>query len=311
VLYNSFIEKSKIFTKEKNFRGRKPMYHIIINPVSGKNRGLKNLRKVEKILEERGVAYEVHQSSAVRDAEDIVRGLTEAGEYDIIVLGGDGTLHEVLNGIADPSRCKLGLVPSGTGNDFAEKLSLSKKVDEAMKTILDGEAKDVDYLDVGGVRCMNVAGVGMDVDVLERCQKGKFRGKIKYFMSLLKSIFAFKGYPIVVNYDGKEEKHDALLAAVCNGAQFGGGIPICPPAVVDDGKMNVLIVDHIKGKLNLCKALVVLMLGKMPTFHKAKHFLCDKIRFTPLVPCTLQLDGELYKGLDFNVKICKGLKMYR
>ncbi|MBQ9714148.1 MAG: diacylglycerol kinase family lipid kinase [Clostridia bacterium] len=286
------------------------MQHIIVNPVSGKKRAAKNLQKVEKLLQNAGVEYVTHITGAAGEAESVVRALTEQGENDFIVLGGDGTLHEVLNGIAEPEKCRLGLIPSGTGNDFAEKLGLPLKVEDAMQRILNGEAKSVDYLQVGDRRCMNVAGLGMDVDVLERCQRGKMRGKLKYFSSLLKSIFAFKGYAVIIEKDGVEEKYDALLAAVCNGSFFGGGIPICPCAEVDDGLMNVMIVDHIKGKLRLIKALLTLMKGKMPQYKRTTHFLCEKIRFQPIVPCTVQLDGELYRNLSFDVQVKKGLKIY-
>ena len=286
------------------------MQHIIVNPISGRKRGAKNLRVVEEILQRMQIEYEVHTTTAKGDGEKFARELTERGENDLIVLGGDGTLHEVLNGIADPAQCRLALIPSGTGNDFAAKLGLSLKPADALKFVLENQPKAVDYLQVGNRRCMNVAGLGMDVDVLQRCQRGKMRGKMKYFASLLKSIFAFKGYEIVMHKDGVEEKHDALLAAVCNGSKFGGGIPICPPAEVDDGLMNVMLVDHIKGKWKLVKALLTLMKGKMPQYQRTTHFLCDSVRFEPLKPCTVQLDGELYNDLSFDVKVGKGLKMY-
>lgn len=287
------------------------MQHIIVNPVSGKKRGVKNLRIVEALLKEAQIEYEVHTTTVVGEAEKIVRELTERGENDIIVLGGDGTLHEVLNGISNPAQCRVALIPSGTGNDFAEKLGIPLKAADAVKLFLKKDPKEIDYLQVGNRRCMNVAGLGMDVEVLERCQRGKMRGKLKYFISLLKTFFVFKGYAIAVRKeDGTEEKHDALLAAVCNGSQFGGGIPVCPPAEVNDGLMNVMIVDHIKGKWKLVKALLTLMKGKLPQYERTTHFLCESVRFEPLVPCTVQLDGELYPNLPFDVKIGKGLKMY-
>lgn len=287
------------------------MQHIIVNPVSGKKRGVKNLRIVEALLKEAQIEYEVHTTTVAGEAEKTVRELTERGENDIIVLGGDGTLHEVLNGISNPAQCRVALIPSGTGNDFAEKLGIPLKAADAVKLFLEKAPKNIDYLQVGNRRCMNVAGLGMDVEVLERCQRGKMRGKLKYFISLLKTFFVFKGYAIVVRKeDGTEEKHDALLAAVCNGSQFGGGIPVCPPAEVNDGLMNVMIVDHIKGKWKLVKALLTLMKGKLPQYERTTHFLCESVRFEPLVPCTVQLDGELYPNLPFDVKIGKGLKMY-
>ena len=286
------------------------MYHIIFNPVAGKKKAAKNLRAVTAELDLRNIEYEVHESIAVRDAESIVFELSERGEKEFIVLGGDGTLHEVLNGLNDPTGCKIGLIPSGTGNDFAEKLGIPMDAKQAILRVLDGEAKPVDYLQVGSRRCMNVAGLGIDVDVLERCQKGKLKGKIKYLLSLVKSFFAFKGYRVRVECEGRVETHDALICAACNGAQFGGGIKICPPAEADDGKLDVIVVDLIGGKWKIIKAFIKLLRGKVIEYPLTTYIRADRVQFVPEKPCTVQLDGELYENLHFDSKICKGLLFY-
>lgn len=287
------------------------MLHIIYNPVSGKKRAAKNLVVVERLLQERGIEYEVHGTCESHDGERIARDLTERGENEIVILGGDGTLHEVLNGLVDPTLCTLGLVPSGTGNDFAACVGLPLDVEKATKIILDGTPKSTDYIEVADRRCMNVGGIGMDVDVLERCLRGKMHGKLKYFISLIKSVFTFKGYPVTVIIDGKEEKHNALLVDICNGKVYGGGIPICPKADVEDGKISAMIVDNIKGKFALIKALLTLMKGKLLEYPKTSYYLCDEVIIKPDKPCIAQLDGELYPDLDFHAKIKTGLKFYR
>lgn len=286
------------------------MYHIIFNPVAGKKKALKNLRVVEETLQRRNLAYEVHQSCDVHDAESIARRLTEAGETELIVLGGDGTLNEVLNGLADPTVCKIGLVPSGTGNDFAERRGISLDPQKAIDRILDGEATDVDYIDVSGTRCMNVAGLGIDVDVLERCHRGKMKGKIKYMISLIKSLFTFKGYRVEIKSEDKEETHDVLICAACNGSQFGGGIKICPPAKEDDGQMDVVVVGFIKGKWKIIKAFFELLKGKIIEYPLTKYFRCKSVTFLPKTKCPIQLDGELYQDHAFEAKLCTGLKFY-
>ena len=220
-------------------------------------------------------------------------------------------MHEVLNGMVDPTLCRLGIIPSGTGNDFAERLALPKKAEKAMEIILDGEAKVTDYLQVGEVRCMNVAGLGMDVDVLERCQRGKMKGKLKYLVSLVKSLFAFKGYPIAVERGPHVERRDALIAVACNGSQIGGGIRICPDAVVDDGKISVVVVECIGGKMKILYAFWKLLRGKILKYPATRHFLCEKVRFASDSPCSVQLDGELYTDLDLDIEIRTGLKIYR
>lgn len=289
------------------------MYHIIVNPVSGKRgkRGLKNLAVVERVFKDAGKDYLVHATATAGDGTEIARRLTLAGENKLVVIGGDGTLHEVLNGIAEPSQCRLGLIPSGTGNDFATTLGIPLDAEKAARLVVEGKVKPVDYLEVGGVRCMNVGGTGIDVDVLIRCQQGKFfKGKIKYMMSLLKSLSKFKGCKIEIEANGEKKTHNALIAVACNGTRFGGGIRICPPAKVDDGKLDVLTVECLS-KRQMIKAFMKLLRGKITTYPLTEHFLADRVRIIPETPQTVQLDGELYDGLDFTAEIKSGLSMYR
>ena len=287
------------------------MYNIIFNPVAGKKKAFKNLGIVEHVMSERKAKYQIHKSGGVHDAEYIARDLTKAGETELVVLGGDGTLNEVLNGIHDPSICKLGLVPSGTGNDFATRMGIPLDPEKATLRILDGEAKPIDYIDVSGTRSMNVAGLGIDVDVLERCQRGKMQGKLKYLVSLVKSLFTFKGYKVKIESEGREtETRDVLICAVCNGSLFGGGIKICPDADPSDGKMDVVYVDDPKSILKRMKMLIELMKGKILSYPLTTYFKADKVTFTPENKCPIQLDGELYQNHLFEAKLCTGLKFY-
>ena len=286
-------------------------YHLIFNPTAGKNKKGKTLALIKKLFAERGLVTHTHFTQSPGDATRIVKELTEAGEKEIIAIGGDGTLHEVLNGLHDPSTCHLGIIPAGTGNDFAEHLGLPLRVQDAVKVILNGKTHETDYLEVGGTRCMNVAGIGMDVDVLERCLKGKSRGKLKYLKSLLQSVFAFKGYDVELKNGDEQIEKKVLLVATCNGSQFGGGIRICPVANSGDGKMDVVVVDSVVGKGKLVRALLTLLKGKILDFTKTTHTLCEEFTVKSKTPCPVQLDGELYHGLDFSVKLCRGLNVYR
>ena len=287
------------------------MYCIIVNPNAGKGKGRKNLKTALKLFSERGAEYSVFETTRAGEAKEFSERLTSSGEQEIIVVGGDGTLHEVLNGLSDPSSCRLGLIPSGTGNDFSAAAGLPSNAAQAAEIILSGETKETDFLCVGGVRCMNVGGLGMDVDVLVRCKKGRFvKGKIKYLLSLLQSLFTFKGYEIEIESGERRETHKALIAVACNGTQIGGGIRICPASVIDDGKIDVMAVECM-GKAQIVKAFLYLMKGKVLDYPAAEHFLCERVKIVPSQPCTVQLDGELYDGLEFDARIECGLKMYR
>ena len=157
---------------------------------------------------------------------------------------------------------------------------------------------------------MNVAGLGIDVDVLERCQRGRLKGKIKYLISLINSLFAFKGCKVKIIGNGKEEVRNVLICAACNGSQFGGGIKICPPAKEDDGLMDVVVVDCIGGTWKIVKAFIQLMKGKVIEYPLTTYFRCEKVEFIPEENCPIQLDGELYNNHAFEAKLCKGLKFY-
>ena len=286
-------------------------YKIISNPTAGKKGNKQALALAKSVFDEAGVSYEVFETTRRGEAQEIVARLTDTQEeVKLVVVGGDGTLHEVLNGIKSPEKCALGIIPAGTGNDFAEAAGLPLDFKEAARLIVNGEAKATDYLEVDGVRCMNIAGMGIDTEILERCERGKMKGKLKYLISLLQSVVAFKGWKVSFVNDGERVELNTLVAAACNGRQFGGGLKICPEAVIDDGKIDVVVVEHIKGLFNLAKAFTKLMKGTITSYPKTKHFLCDEIEIDA-PPCTVQLDGELYSGLRFKVKALQGLKIYR
>ena len=286
------------------------MYYVISNPVAGKKGSAQTLAKIVDGLKASGVEFSVHETVCKTDAKRIAKELTESGAKQLIVIGGDGTLHEVLNGIVDPARVELGLIPAGTGNDFADAAGIPSDPMAALDLILKGTAKETDYMEVGGVRSMNLCGMGIDVEVLERCQKGRMKGKPKYLLSLLQSVINFKGHDITFERDGKLVQAKVLIAAVGNGCQCGGGLKVCPDAKIDDGKLDVVIVGYLKGLIQLAKAFSALMKGKITSLPVAQHFLAEEISIQS-APCTVQLDGELYKDLSFNVKVKKGLKVYR
>lgn len=305
------------------------MYHVIVNPEAGKNKRSKTLDKIKKVFDAYGVEYVVHKTEHAGAAKGIAAALTkppmENLSFDdllrakeqkrekvkIVVVGGDGTLHEVINGIYDISKVELGLIPSGTGNDFAAAAGIPEDVEKAAKIVLERPPQDTDYLEVDGVKCMNVGGLGIDVAVLVRYAQYKKRTKFTYFKSLIRTIFKYKGTNITVKANGEEETHNAFIVAACNGFQFGGGIKICPVADASDGKMNIIVVDYVKSFFGIVGMLTKLVGGKLYKHKSTKHFLCEEVSFQTETPCPLQLDGEIYENLRFNAKVKQGLMMYR
>ncbi len=287
------------------------MYHLIANPTAGSRKVVKTLKKVRKVLDEAGVDYIVHETTHKGEGREIAEELTGEDGAEIIVVGGDGTVHEVLNGIRDVTKCRFGIIPSGTGNDFAATAKLPYNAEEATKLILNGEVKDTDYLTVGGKRCMNVGGMGIDVDVLVRCNNGKQTGKLKYVKNLIVSFFKYKGCEVTVECEGETFDKKSLVVVACNGKQFGGGIPICPVATIEDDKMDVIVVECLKSRWDILRAFIMLMRGKIMSYPHKRYYSTDRVKIIPKQPSVVNLDGELYENLEFDAKVCHGLKMYR
>ncbi len=288
------------------------MLHFIVNP-NAYAADPATLSALEEKLKARGAEYDIFLSQEKGEIAGHVRALTEReGEHTVVAVGGDGTLNEVLCGIADPARVTLGLIPLGTGNDFAAAANIPVGL-EALSLILDGEAKYTDYLECGDERrSINIAGLGIDVDILERMERRRERGKkASYFKCLIASLMKYRGIGMRVKVNGEEKEYKSLLAAVCNGRQFGGGIPICPPAVLDDGKLDLLVVD-CPNRLKIPFHLVLLMKGKILTRKIAHHMLCEEVEILPEKGGSAQYDGELFPAEGLSVRVVSGkLKVFR
>lgn len=288
------------------------MLDIVFNPKAAKGRAERALKKVEKKLTDANIAYRVHKTHYQRHATEVTKELIAAGAQTVIAMGGDGTINEVLNGFSDFENVNMGIIPCGSGNDFAGCIKLPLKPEEALDIILNGEAKPTDYMDCSGVRGINIIGTGIDVDVLKRYKKGKiFRGKVQYMLSLIVSLFKFKDYRLSVSYNGKTEDRKALVACACNGRMLGGGIKICPIAVPDDGFMDYVVAFDVK-KRKIPGAFIKLMKGKILEEPIAYTEKTTRLLVESPDSLTVNVDGELYDDLPFDVRLISGeLKLYR
>ncbi len=286
------------------------MLNVIVNP---------HVRKMDRLVAElaqrltaRAVPYRIFYPGKAGDAREYAKCLTEAGETQIVAVGGDGTLNEVLCGLRDPSRVELGLIPAGTGNDFAAAAGIPHGA-AALELILNGEAKPTDYIECGGRRSMNIAGMGIDVEILRRCAAMKHgTSRSKYFFSLVATLLRYRGRRIAVTADGTTREYEALIAAVCNGSQLGGGIPLCPAAKIDDGLLELVVVD-CPPRIKLLPELVRLMRGKLlerPITHRVS---CKAVKIEAVDGAgAVQYDGEIFADSVLDARVVSGgLRMFR
>lgn len=288
------------------------MYHIIVNPQGGKGKSLKALTTVEEIFKNNNAQYVVHKTEYAGHATEIARELSKTPDTNIVVMGGDGSFHEVLCGIDNFDNVTLGLVACGSGNDFIKKSGHSTNVKEAVQTILNGKVGFVDYMELGKYRCLNVGGGGMDVDVLLKYANCKtLKGKAAYYYSLFYTLLHTRFHHLRITADGVTKDTSVFMIGVGNGGFIGGGIPICPNAIVDDGLLNVGYVSEMK------KSKIIFRLFK---FLKGKHvgtdwggeYTAKKVTIEALDDSRFELDGEIIVDTKLDIEVVHNkLKMFR
>lgn len=288
------------------------MFHVVVNPTSGKGKGQKALNKLEKMFNERGVEYIVHKTECRGHAENLARELSLIPDTKLIVMGGDGTFHEVLCGIENFENITLGLVPCGSGNDFIKSSGHPKKVEQALEVILKGESSYVDYIQLDDMRCFNTCGGGIDVDVLLKFAKCKvLKGKVAYFYSLLYALAHTKFYGMRVTVDGETKDMRVFTIGVGNGGYLGGGLPLCPNAKVDDGLLQIGYVNEVK-RWKIPAALMVFLRAKHVSTSWGGEFQGKEVTIESLDGGYFQLDGEIQYVNKLSMKIVSNtLKVFR
>ncbi len=291
------------------------MLDFIINPISGGVNGKSMKRHIEAIeqrLKERNVEYAFHFTEYSRHATQLTEQLIDGGATTIISVGGDGTLHEVINGFKNFDKVALGLLPCGTGNDFAAAIGLPTNPVQALDLIIDGTPKYTDFMQMPTVRGINIIGMGLDVDVLKLYNSKKRRNKITYITSLVKALWKFKygNYNASVNGDGKDYR--SFLTVIANGCKYGGGIPVCPIADPTDKQLNFITVSQIS-KIKIIGAFFKVMAGNIFKVKQVLHKTGQVVKILPEnAEYTVNVDGELYDNIPFEVKIVSDtLRLYR
>ena len=292
------------------------MLSIICNPIAGGVNGVhmsKCIEKVKEKLNSIGVKFKFYMTEFKKHAEQLVKKAIDEGATDVVVMGGDGTLNEVLNGFKDFDKVNLGLIPCGTGNDFATAANIPEDIDKAIDIIVNGTPKYTDYMQfASGIRGFNIVGEGMDVDILKRYEGLKKKSKVGYTKCLVYQLFHITPHDYKVTIDDKEYIFNkTVIADIANGTDYGGGIPICPVAKIDDGLLEFISIENIP-LLKLIKVFLKLKKGKILEQDCTTRISGKKIKVECLDKVTVNVDGELYDDLDLDVEVVSGkLKMYR
>ena len=285
------------------------MYYFIVNPGSRSGKGRSVWKTVELILEREDVEYRVYFTAYRFHAKELAAEITaRGGRINLVAVGGDGTVHEIFDGIQDFSRVTFGYIPTGSSNDFARALGLPVKTEEALAGIL--HPSNFRRIDIGtfrvggeihhfGVSC----GCGFDASVCHEAMSSPVKdllnrlhlGKLTYAATAVKQLIRWKPSKMSLLTDTGEKysfKRTFFVAAM-NGPYEGGGLKMAPKAAMDDGLFDIIIVEGMP------RALIALVLPSafaglhtlLPGVHiiRASSF---KLRTTLRLP--VHADGEAY-----------------
>lgn len=279
---------------------------IILNPVSRHGAGGRFRGTIERELSRRRVPFDLVETEGPLHGRELARQAARAGIDRIVAAGGDGTVHEVANGILDAGAngVALGILPIGTGNDFVKVVPGLSTRPAAFDALAGGRTgvMDVGRASWGGhSECFtNAMGTGIDVEVVRRMRHTRLLpGGMIYLSALIRALASFRPPPVEVDVDGTTIRRRIMNLAVCNGVTIGGSFRICPAARADDGLLDVCIINEMSMLRNA--RMVPRVLTGTHTGRSEVTMLRGssiRLRLEDDRPLWFQLDGELREAPD-------------
>jgi diacylglycerol kinase (ATP) len=225
---------------------------VVANPVSGRGKGRKLIPQIASLLTSRGVEHSILESTSAEDGLRLARDASEGGADIVAALGGDGQVGVVANGILEASnRAALGVIPAGTGNDFARALGLNRKDPLGAARLLgspDMKAIDAVRLTTPQRTCfyVNIGSAGFDSEANAYANGLKFvKGTASYVVAVVVMLRRFKPAQFRVTIDGDEQNFAGMLVTVGNAVSYGGGMKVTPNALLDDGLLDICVLGAV------------------------------------------------------------------
>ena len=271
---------------------------IIFNPYAGRGRGAKRAESVVAALHAVDFEFDSVVSENRGHAVELAERAAEAGRDLIVAAGGDGTLNEVVNGVMQArlhgAPVRLGVMPIGSGNDFAGALGIPTDLPRAAEILKRGVTRRIDIGTVNGRYFANNVGIGFEAQVnIEAHKMTWLRGQMMYLAAILRATVSFPHPVVTIDRDGQRiENKSILMVTAGNNRRIGGGFLVFPEAVPDDGLLDLCVVDAIP------RREILRLLPKLPKGHHVSEPVVEMTRFTRLVvesesPLPVHADGEI------------------
>jgi YegS/Rv2252/BmrU family lipid kinase len=285
--------------------------HLFLNPTAGRGRAGRRQARILELMQSRDLVIELHQSKAVGDLEEQVRQYVDQGAERIIVAGGDGSVHEAVNGVLrSGNSAALGLIPTGTGNDFAKACGVPLNWEHAAQLLADRLAADqhTRTIDIGKMNeryFANGAGIGLDAKVTQIARSYRLPiGDLVYLLAIFRAMLDGLATPrLQISDDAFSWDGPATLASVSNGPWIGGMFHIAPMAANADGEFELLIVEPVTRR-RILALLPKLMSGEHVDEPEIHHQRVTSLTILSSAPMPSHLDGEvqpLQQQFDFSI----------
>lgn len=296
------------------------MHTFIINPHARTGLGLKIWRQLEKILKTSEIEYQAFLTHYPNHAAEFAHSLTSGSkEVTLIVLGGDGTINEVVNGIQNLSKVTLGYIPIGSSNDFARSMKLSKEPEVMLKQIL--SPSEFTYINIGRLNFQDTvrrfavsSGFGFDAEVCFHNTSSKIKrllnrlklGKLSYTAVALYLLLTLSPRSMTISLNGKERTFKkAFFATAMNQRYEGPGFQFCPDAHPGDDLLNIIVISDMP-KLKAVLLLPTAYAGLHVHFKGVHTYTCTKAAITSETPLAVHTDGEpVARSLDVSFSLEK------
>ncbi len=295
----------------------RPSWVVIVNPVSADGRTGRDWSKNEPLLRSLLPPFTAWTTDAPHQATDLAYQAVEQGYPTVVVHGGDGTVNEVLNGLLAHPRFEdtdLAILPCGTGADLVRTLGISHSLTVAAQQAGGNVFRKIDvgvarFLDLNGNPCrrhfLNVTDVGFGGDLVRyvNSHSKRWGGKLSFFRGLLVTLLQYRNKRIRIGLDDRppfEVKASSIVIA--NGQYFGGGMWVAPPARMDDGFLEVVVVGDVS-RMEVLTNTRRLYRGTLSGHPKVQTFQAQTISLESEEEVFIDMDGELVGRLSVRFEI--------
>ncbi|MQG19392.1 MAG: diacylglycerol kinase family lipid kinase [SAR202 cluster bacterium] len=282
---------------------------VIVNPKSGKQKALYILEKIRPIFESNGISLLIVKTKYQGNAKQRLQTMDLSTINSILVLGGDGTLNEVVNGMLnrnDNIKLPIGVIPVGSGNSFSSDLKMFDPIQAAKKiSLLNTEHIDVLQLEMNHEMnfAINLVGWGLVKDVGARAEKLRLLGPIRYTFASIIEIFLSKGRKTELVVDGKKSIGMYTFIIGCNSIHVGNGMKMAPHAKLNDGLLDLVVVDGNISKFRLLSVMPQLFTGSHIKEKEVEYLQVKSFSIFSTEDEILNIDGELTGTTPIKVSV--------